>query len=139
MARFKKALWEDPETKQRIKALRITDDGSSEMVISRDDKDNWDLIMQDFSEEEVSKATDEDIKNFRQERDLQESQDRDNQARQEAEMLFADKLKIMELPEIRECTDKKAKRRIRKAGSFIELAIYASAVVAHQDRQNDTE
>jgi hypothetical protein len=139
MARFKQALWEDPDTKQRIKCHRITDEGSSEMIISRDDKDNWDLVIQEFSEEDITKATDEDIRLFREGRDHAEAQERDNRARQEAEMLFADKLVAMELPEVRECTNKKIKRRIRKASTFVELAVYTAAVISYQDRRNGTE
>ena len=55
MARFKKALWEDPENKQRVKAREITEDGSRDIVIDRDDTENFNAVIAEFPEDVIDK------------------------------------------------------------------------------------
>ena len=131
--RFKNALWEDLETKERIKAREITEDGSRDIVISRGDTDNWNAVIEEFPEEVITARTEEDIKKFRQERDRRESEEAEMEKRRYAEELFQAKLSIFELPEIKNSTNKTLKRRLRKAETFETLNIYASAVVVDYD------
>ena len=108
--RFKNALWEDLETKERIKAREITEDGSRDIVISRGDTDNWNAVIEEFPEEVITARTEEDIKKFRQERDRRESEEADMEKRRYAEELFQAKLSIFELPEIKNSTNNTLKR-----------------------------
>lgn len=131
--RFKNALWEDLESKERIKAREITEDGSRDIVISRGDTDNWNAVIEEFPEEVITARTEEDIKKFRQERDRRESEEAEMEKRRYAEELFQAKLSIFELPEIKNSTNKTLKRRLRKAETFETLNIYAAAVVVDYD------
>ena len=131
--RFKNALWEDLETKERIKAREITEEGSRDIVISRGDTDNWNAVISEFPEEVITARTEEDIKKFRQERDRRESEEAEMEKRRYAEELFQAKLNIFELPEIKNSTNKTLKRRLRKAETFETLNVYAAAVVVDYD------
>ena len=137
--RFKQALWEKPESSElsRIRAREITEDGSRDVIVDRTDTAMWEAVLAEFSEEEITKATDEDVKAYREKRDGEEIIRREAEERQFQEELFKQKIEIYELPEIKDCTDKKLKRRIRKAKNFPELYIYAAAVVMHEDLKNN--
>ena len=131
--RFKKILWENPETKQRLRCREITDTGSRDIIIDRSDEVNWLAAMAETTEDEITARTKADVDEFRHQRDANEQHEQEQQKRQFAEVLFQAKLTLYELPEIKQSTNKKLKRRLRKADSFEALHVYASAVVSDYD------
>ena len=131
--RFKKILWEDPETKQRLRCREITDTGSREIIIDKADEDNWNAALAETSIDEISARTQADIDEFRTMRDSEEQHNQEQEKRAFAEQLFQAKLTLYELPEIKASTNKKLKRRLRKAETFEALNVYASAVVSDYD------
>ena len=137
MARFKKALWEDPENKQRIKAREITEDGSRDIVIDRNDTDNFNAVIAEFPEDVIDKATEEDIARYRQERSIKEQQQKEADIRQFQETLFNEKIEIFKIDEVAKCEDKLLKRRIRKANTFAELYAYTAVLIVHGDLKDD--
>lgn len=132
--RFKNALWEDLDTKERVRAREITEDGSRDIVISRGDTENFEAVIAEFPEDEITARTEEDIKKFRQERDKREAEESEMEKRRYAEELFQAKLTIFELPEIKNSTNRSLKRRLRKAETFETLNVYAAAVVVDYDQ-----
>lgn len=131
--RFKQALWEDPETKVRIKAREITEDGSREVIIDPKDTENWNAVIAEYPIEEITARTDEDVRKFRENRKIEEQQEQDKAERHFQEQLFMEKLAIMEIPEVKSSTNKKLRRRIRKANNYAELYVYGAAVVIDYD------
>ena len=131
--RFKKILWEDPATKTRLRCREITDTGSREMIIDRADTENWDAALRETTIDEIDARTQADIDEYRTQRDTQEQEQQENEKRAFAEQLFQAKLTLYELPEIKASTNKKLKRRLRKAETFEALNVYASAVVSDYD------
>lgn len=131
--RFKRILWENPETKQRLRCREITDTGSRDIIIDRSDEVNWAAAMAETTEDEVTARTEADVEEFRNQRDTNAQHEQEQQKRQFAEDLFQAKLTLYELPEIKQSTNKKLKRRLRKADSFEALNVYASAVVSDYD------
>lgn len=131
--RFKSATWEDPDTKERVKAREITEDGSRDIVISRGDVENFKAVTDEFTEDEITARTEEDIKKFREERDKRQAEEEEMNKRRYAEDLFQAKLSIFELPEIKNSTNRSLKRRLRKAETFETLNVYAAAVVVDYD------
>lgn len=134
--RFKSALWENPDEKKRIRAREITDNGSRELIIDPSDKDNYDAVLAEFSADEITARTEEDIKRYREERYANEQKRKEHEERDLQEALFIEKLSVMEIPEIKNTTNKKLRRRIRKAKNFAELYIYGAAVVSDYDRND---
>lgn len=135
--RFKSALWEVPEERKRIRALEITETGSRELIIDPSDKDNFDAVLAEYPIEVIDARTEEDLKNWRARKFEEEQQEKEHQERELQEHLFIEKLAVMEMDEIKNTTNKKLKRRIRKAKNFAELYVYGAAVVADYDR-NET-
>lgn len=132
--RFKSALWEIPEEKNRIRALEITETGSRELIIDPSDKENYDAVLAEFSVEEINARSEEDLKKFREQKLAEEQFHKENEERNLQEALFIEKLSVMEIDEIKKTTNKKLKRRIRKAKTFAELYVYGAAVVSDYDR-----
>tara|TARA_B100000900_G_scaffold415854_1_gene447526 strand:+ start:25243 stop:25662 length:420 start_codon:yes stop_codon:yes gene_type:complete len=135
--RFKTALWEVPEEKKRIRAREITPDGSRELVVDPADKETYEAVLAEFSADEITARTEEDIKRFRQHKHEEEQHHKEMQEREMQEALFIEKLSVMEIDEIKNTTNKKLKRRIRKAKNFAELYVYGAAVVADYDKPKD--
>lgn len=135
MALFKMALWEDPQTKQRVRARRVVDGGSEDMIIDRNDKKNWDLLIAEYPESEIDRLTQEDIEKFRSERRKLEAQSKEQQEREYQEMVFAEKLAAFEIPEIKQNKNSIMKRRLRKASNMLEVYVYSAALVIDYDKQ----
>ena len=135
MAIFKNPLWEDPQTKTRVKARVAVENGSKDIIIDRSDEKTWTDLMSQFTEEQITKATDEDIEKFRSEKKKREAFERDRAEREFQEMLFAEKLQALEIPEVKNNTNIALKRRLRKANNMLELHAYTAALVIDYDRQ----
>lgn len=139
MAIFKNPLWEDPQTKTRVKARVAVENGSKDIIIDRSDEKTWTDLMSQFTEEQITKATDEDIEKFRSEKKKREAFERDRAEREFQEMLFAEKLQALEIPEVKNNTNIALKRRLRKANNMLELHAYTAALVIDYDRQKQTD
>lgn len=126
---FLNPLWEDPSTKQRVRAREKFDNGSSDIVISRDDTETWSILMQQHTEEEIDKATDEDIAAFRRARQEREASEKDQEERRFQEALFSEKLQAFEIEEIKASKNIKLKRKLRKAKNFTEVNAYSAAMI----------
>lgn len=135
MAKFKNALWEDPQTKTRVKARMVVEGGSTDIIIDRKDKTTWDDLMSQFSEDDITKATEQDIIKYREERKKREASEKERMEREFQEMLFAEKLQAFELPEIKNSTNIPLKRKLRKANNMLEVYVYAAALVIDNDKQ----
>lgn len=131
--RFKSVLWEDPQTKARLRCREITEDGSQEIIIDINDKDNYEAVLKEFSLDEIDKRTEEDVKRFREGKARREQEQMEQEQRRFQEELFTAKLTLFELPEIKQSKNKLLKRRLRKAETFEAMTVYAAAVVADFD------
>lgn len=134
---FVDPLWEDPNTRQRVRAREKIDGGSVDIVIDRNDESTWSILLEQFSEEYIEEETLKDIERFRSERNLRREQEMQNQEKQMAEMIFAEKLVAFEIPEIKSNKNKFLKRRLRKASTMAEVYAYAAAIVCDYDLNKD--
>lgn len=126
---FLNPLWEDPSTKQRVRAREKFDNGSNDIIISRDDTETWSILMQQHTEEEIDKATDADIAAFRRARQEREAAQKDEEERRFQEALFSEKLQAFEIEEIKTSKNIKLKRKLRKAKNFTEIHAYSAAMI----------
>lgn len=139
MARvFEDPLWEDPNTKSRVRCRERTNGGSIEIIIDRRDSDTWNILIEQYSEQEIEDRTQEDIKRFREERDQRRHHERLQEEKMAAEMIFAEKLVAFELPEIKLSKNKLYKRRLRKAKTLTEVYAYSAALVIDYDLNKDS-
>jgi len=134
---FMNPLWEDPQTKQRVRAREKFENGSSDILIAREDTETWNILMDQYTEEDIDKATDEDIAKFRAARQEKEATERDNEERRFQEALFTEKLQAFEIEEIKSSKNIKLKRKLRKAKNFTEIHAYSAAmIVDHYEKEN---
>lgn len=130
---FVDPLWEDPNTRQRVRAREKVEGGSVDVVIDRSDTDTWALLTSQYSEDEIEQRTLEDIEKFRAQRDEREKQEMIMQEKQMAEMIFAEKLVAFEIAEVKANKNKLLKRRLRKATTMAEVYAYSAALVLDYD------
>lgn len=137
---FKDPLWEDPNTRQRVSAKEVRPDGqgSTGILIDREDTETWNILMSQFTEDFIEQETLKDIEKFRKERDARQHQRQEEEERHRQESLFAEKLVAFEIPEIKDNKNKKLKRRLRKAQTFTEIYAYAAAIIIDTDMNNET-
>jgi hypothetical protein len=136
---FKEPLWEDPNTRQRVRAKEVNSEGtgSTGIIIDRNDTETWSILMSQFDEAFIDSETEKDIEKFRKERDGRAHFEQENQERQRQEALFAEKLVAFEIPEIKSNKNKRLKRRLRKAQTFTEIYAYAAAIIIDSDSNTD--
>lgn len=137
--RFKSALWEDPNTRERVRARERTADGSRDIFIDPSDEDNWNALLEEYSLEDIDKATELDVERYRERRHQREQEERENEERRYQEMLFAEKMLAFEIPEVKNLKDKKIKRRIRKSKTMLEVAAYSAAAIVAYDMQETSD
>lgn len=126
---FKNPLWEDPSTKRRVLCREQFESGSSDIVIDRQDTETWDILIAQFSEDEITARTEEDIKKFREQRASKENEQKENELRMYQEALFAEKLQAFEIEDVKASKNTKLKRKLRKAKTMVEVYAYAGAIV----------
>ena len=127
--KFKNPLWEDPNTQRRVRCREQHETGSSDIIIDREDTETWDILMSQFTEEEITARTEQDIKNFREQRASRENEQKENELRMFQEALFAEKLQAFEIEDVKNSTNTKLKRKLRKAKTMVEVYAYAGAIV----------
>lgn len=130
---FVDPLWEDPNTRKRVRAREKVEGGSVDIIIDKNDSTTWDILMSQYTEEYIEEATIKDIEKFRAERDSARQRENQMQEKQMAEMIFAEKLVAFEMPEVKANKNKTLKRRLRKASTMAEVYAYSTAIVVDYD------
>lgn len=137
-------LWENADKQRIMCVIRAHhDDGSTEdaqAIIANPSGDNpdWNAIMEEYGQEYLDKILD-DAREKNKERQKRDLADRKRQEeRQKQEKLFARKLEIFEVDEIRQSKDRAAKASIRKAKSETE-AILRAAALLNKEQANTNE
>lgn len=103
---------------------------------------DWDLVLKNYSIEVIDQYT-EDFHIAQQEeagrqREVKEEQKRRQEERKKQEDLFASKLEIFEIPEVKSSNDRTAKSKIRKAKSIPEAIIYATKIIMENESSGST-
>lgn len=104
---------------------------------------DWNALLEKYSLEDIDRATDEfdqkerekaeaDKKVFKEERKRAEE-------RKKQEDIFARKLEIFEIPEVKSSKNNKLKSKIRKANSEVEAVVHAVKLLIEDDQTNEPE
>ena len=105
-----------------------------EATISESDVNNPDLhtIKQQFSQEQLEQNTRRRIKEINEERERERLKQEAAALRKQQEELFAVKLKIFEIEEVKNSTNNALKARIRRSKSDLEATAWAAAVLLNE-------
>lgn len=149
---FKNPIWHNEEKKVIACEIAIIDDEGTESLhnakvnkFSTGDKINpdWTFLLDKFTLEEIDKLT-EDFDKEQQEiiekrKNIQEEESTRVKERKVQEELFAKKLEIFELPEVKESKNRTAKSKIRKAKSEIEAVVHAARLIIQDEAESNSE
>jgi hypothetical protein len=143
-------IWKTEEKESVMCQIAIIDDAGNETVhrgeVSKwGEGDNtnpdWLGIFEKYSVDDIDKNTEEFDSNQQEEaeknREIREEEKKRREERKKQEDLFAIKLEIFEIPEIKESEDRPAKANIRKAKSTTEAIVYAAKIMM-ENNSGDT-
>jgi len=139
-------IWKSESKDSVMCEIAIIDDNGAEVVhrgeISKQGEGentnpDWDLLLKNYSIEVIDQYT-EDFDTAQQEeaerqREVREEEKKRQEERKKQEDLFASKLEIFEIPEIKSSNDRTAKSKIRKAKNIPEAIIYATKIIMENE------
>ena len=104
-----------------------------EMVVATMTRDpnnpDWQQLMEEFTEEQIQEVTDSYSEELKQNAEAAREARKQRDERQAGDALFAAKLELFEMDEIKDSKNRSLKSKIRKAKSISEAQIYASVLV----------
>lgn len=131
------AVWENENKERAIVIMEdINDAGESilktKMFIAKDSP-QWEQVQNsEFNEEHMDQKWEEHIAGREERRQKEEEGRKRTEERIKQEALFARKLEIFEIPEIKASKNRKAKGLVRKAESDSAAIVYAAMIVAEE-------
>ena len=90
---------------------------------------DWQAVLDTFTLEEIDENTRKLDEQKEEEQSLKEEARKDSEQRAEGDLIFAAKLAIFEIEEIKKSTNRSLKSKIRKSKSVIEAQAYASVLI----------
>ena len=120
------AIWETDQ-KDQLTVLCKKEDGHTTTLQTSEGTIHWDDYFSNFTANTV------DLNTEKHHRTRLESIERDKKHREKLDKmkdLFTAKLQAFEIPEIKNCTDKELRARIRKAKNPIEVSALASIIIS---------
>lgn len=149
---FRNPIWYNEDKDSIACEIAIIDDDENESLhngrvnkFSNGEQINpdWTIIFELYSVEDVDKLTEEFDKIQKErieERARVEEEERTRHKEREAqEKLFARKLEIFELPEIKESNNRAIKSKIRKAKSELEVMVHAAKLIIEDETKKQSE
>jgi len=104
---------------------------------------DWHTLLKKYSLEDIDKATDEFDKEQREKTEVDKKVFKEERKRTEErkkqEDIFARKLEIFEIPEVKSSKNNKLKSKIRKANSEIEAVVHAVKLLIEDDQTSESE
>ena len=126
-------IWEDGDKRERIRVTfeYTMEDGTvqtQQAAISPDSED-WAACLEVRSEEEMDEIWSKHLADRADRQAKQEEGRKRTEERIKQEQLFAKKLEIFEIEEVKASKNRKLKARVRKAASETEALIFAGIIV----------
>lgn len=136
------AFWEDASKKDSIEAiLEITEDSgrvvTQQLVIGKygpDKKINPDFkdVIAALGRRKITANTKERAARKQREAELEKEKIKAEQQQKEMEKLFEAKLKMLEIDEIKNTTNRKLKSKLRRSKNTVEMQMYATLIMMDQ-------
>lgn len=126
----------DEEGNEAVYGAEVNKQGESDTI-----NPDWQLLMEQYGEDKLDELTEENNKTKREleekEKEIRDEEKTRKQKRAQQEELFAKKLEIFEIPEIKGSKNRSAKSRIRKAKSELEAVIYAAKLIIEDESKTE--
>ena len=132
------AFWETPEKNELNCILELEDDLGRQtrqvMRLNKLDKQgnpnpDYDEVVEVLGEELIDKRTEERRIRKKQEKEEKQRRDVEHARARKLEDLFNYKMEVFEIDEVKVCTNRPMKSKLRRAKSKIEVDLYAMMIL----------
>lgn len=145
------AFWETPEKNELNCILELEDDLGRQtrqvMRLNKLDKQgnpnpDYDEVVEVLGEELIDKRTEERRIRKKQEKEEKQRRDVEHARARKLEDLFNYKMEVFEIDEVKVCTNRPMKSKLRRAKSKIEVDLYAMMIlqehIANEEKKDVT-
>jgi len=135
------AFWHNEEKEMAEAILLITDENNreiSQVVTVRKFDINGDLnpdfteLLEQIGEEKIDENTKERQERKSKEKEIDEQRKKAEEQARELEKLFDAKIKILEIDQIKNTSNKTLKSKLRRSKNLVELNLYAQLIMMEE-------
>lgn len=127
---FQEPYWVNDNKKSVVVKIIYDDNVIDTAHINREaDNPDWQELLNTFSLQDIDESTKKLDEQLDEQRRMREEAKKDFEQRAEGDTIFAAKLAIFEIEEIKNSKNRTLKSKIRKAKSVAEAQLYASVLI----------
>lgn len=135
------AFWHNDEKEMAEAILSITDENNREITqvvtvrkfdVNGNLNPDFEELMQEVGEEKIDANTTERRERKNKEKEIDEQRRKAEEQAKELELLFDAKIKILEIEQIKNTTNKTLKSKLRRSKNLVELNLYAQLIMMEE-------
>lgn len=135
------AFWHNDEKEMAEAILCITDENNREITqvvtvrkfdVNGNLNPDFEELMEEVGEEKIDANTTERRERKNKEKEVEEQRRKAEEQAKELELLFDAKIKILEIEQIKNTTNKPLKSKLRRSKNLVELNLYAQLIMMEE-------
>lgn len=135
------AFWHNDEKEMAEAILSITDESGREITqvvtvrkfdVNGNENPDFKELMEEIGEEKIDANTAERRERKSKEKEVEEQKRKAEQQAKDLEVLFDAKIKILEIDQIKNTSNKTLKSKLRRSKNVIELNLYAQLIMMEE-------
>ena len=135
------AFWHNDEKEMAEAILCITDENNREITqvvtvrkfdVNGNLNPDFEELMEEVGEEKIDANTTERRERKNKEKEIDEQRRKAEEQAKELELLFDAKIKILEIEQIKNTTNKTLKSKLRRSKNLVELNLYAQLIMMEE-------
>lgn len=135
------AFWHNDEKEMAEAILNITDESGREITqvvtvrkfdVNGNENPDFKELMEEIGEEKIDANTAERRERKSKEKEVEEQRRKAEQQAKELEILFDAKIKILEIEQIKNTSNKTLKSKLRRSKNVVELNLYAQLIMMEE-------
>ena len=135
------AFWHNDEKEMAEAILSITDESGREITqvvtvrkfdVNGNENPDFKELMEETAEEKIDANTAERRERKSKEKEVEEQKRKAEQQAKDLEVLFDAKIKILEIDQIKNTSNKTLKSKLRRSKNVIELNLYAQLIMMEE-------
>ena len=135
------AFWHNDEKEMAEAILSITDESGREITqvvtvrkfdVNGNENPDFKELMEEIGEEKIDANTAERRERKSKEKEVEEQRRKAEQQAKDLEVLFDAKIKILEIDQIKNTSNKTLKSKLRRSKNVVELNMYAQLIMMEE-------
>jgi len=135
------AFWHNDEKEMAEAILSITDESGREITqvvtvrkfdVNGNENPDFKELMEEIGEEKIDANTAERRERKSKEKEVEEQRRKAEQQAKDLEVLFDAKIKILEIDQIKNTSNKTLKSKLRRSKNVVELNLYAQLIMMEE-------